>query len=147
MEKSVACRFDADMQDIFSMREADIREYSPLALAFIGDGVYELVMRTLVMSGGNRPVKKLHLRTSHYVQAKTQSLMIQALREHLTEEEYAVYKRGRNANGTRPAKNQTMGDYRRATGFEALMGYLYLKHEWRRLLELVKTGLDSLGGK
>ncbi len=144
MEKSVECLFDAYMQDIFELREADIREYSPLALAFIGDGVYDLVIRTLVLNEGNRPVKKLHARTSYYVQAKTQSRMIQDMREHLTEEEYAVYKRGRNANGVNPAKNQTMGDYRRATGFEALLGYLYLKKEWRRLIELVKTGLDSL---
>jgi len=144
MEKSVECQFDVYMQEIFSMQEVDIREYSPLALAYIGDCIYDLVIKTLVLSKGNRPVKKLHARTSYYVQAKTQSNMIRVLQEYLTEEEYSVYKRGRNTNSVNPAKNQTIGDYRRATGFEALLGYLYLKKEWRRLLELVKIGLDNL---
>ena len=70
--------------------------------------------------------------------------MMLTMQEHLTEEEHAVYKRGRNAKSVSPAKNQSITDYRRATGFEALLGYLYLKKEWKRMLELVKIGLDSI---
>ena len=70
--------------------------------------------------------------------------MMRTLQEHLTEEEHAVYKRGRNAKSVSPAKNQSVTDYRRATGFEAVLGYLYLRKEWKRMLDLVKTGLKSL---
>ncbi len=78
------------------------------------------------------------------MQASAQSQMMRVLQERLTEEEHAVYKRGRNAKSVSPAKNQSVTDYRRATGFEALMGYLYFKKEWKRMLELVKIGLESL---
>ena len=78
------------------------------------------------------------------VQASAQSKMMRAIQEHLTEEEHAVFKRGRNAKSVSPAKNQSITDYRRATGFEALMGYLYLKIEWKSMLELVKIGLESM---
>lgn len=86
----------------------------------------------------------MHQETSSYVQASAQSQMMRKIQEYLTEEEHAVYKRGRNAKSVSPAKNQSITDYRRATGFEALIGYLYLKKEWKRMLELVKIGLDSL---
>ena len=86
----------------------------------------------------------MHKETCSLVQAATQSLMMRKLQDLLTDEERAVYKRGRNAKSVSPAKNQSVTDYRRATGFEALMGYLYLKKEYKRMLELVKIGLDSL---
>ena len=73
--------------------------------------------------------------------------MMRVLQEHLSEEEHAVYKRGRNAKSVSPAKNQSVTDYRRATGFEALLGYLYLKKDWERILTLVKMGLDSLNSE
>lgn len=144
MEKSVGWQFDTYMQEVLQLKEVDIREYSPLALAYIGDSIYDLIMKTYVLNEKNRQVHKLHDMTSFYVQARTQSLMMRTLQEHLTEEEHAVYKRGRNAKSVSPAKNQSITDYRRATGFEALLGYLYLKKEWKRLLDLVKIGLDSL---
>ena len=127
MEKSVEWQFEAAMQEIFQLREVEIQEYSPLTLAYIGDGIYELLIRTLVVNEGNKPVQKLHKETSALVQASAQSKMMRRLQEELTEEEHAVYKRGRNAKSVSPAKNQSVTDYRRATGFEALMGYLYLK--------------------
>ena len=145
MEKSVEWQFDTYMQEIFQMREVDIKEYSPLALAYIGDSIFDLVIKSLVLNEGNRQVNKLHLKTSACVQASAQSLMMRKLQEHLTEEEHTVYKRGRNAKSVSPAKNQSVTDYRRATGFEALLGFLYLKKDWKRLLDLVKIGLDSLG--
>lgn len=132
------------MQELFRMQEVDIKEYSPLALAYIGDAVYELIIRSLVLNEGNRQVQKMHRRTSSMVQASAQARIITALNDRLTEEEHAVYKRGRNAKSMSPAKNQSVSDYHKATGFEALMGYLYLKKEWKRMLELIKAGLDAL---
>ena len=70
--------------------------------------------------------------------------MMRSMQEHLTEQEHAVYRRGRNARSVTPAKNQSITDYRRATGFEALIGYLYLNHEYGRLTELVTIGLRSM---
>lgn len=147
MEKSVGFKFDSYMQEVFQMKEVDVHSYSPLTLAYIGDSIYDLIIKSLVINQGNRQVNKLHKETSMYVQASTQSLMMRAMQEELTEEEHAVYKRGRNAKSVSPAKNQSITDYRRATGFEALLGYLYLKKEWKRMLDLVKIGLDSLKEK
>lgn len=144
MEKSVEWQFDTYMQDLFQMQEVDIREYSPLTLAYIGDSIYDLIIKSLVINEGNKQVQKLHRMTSSLVQASAQSRMMRTIQEHLTEDEHVVYKRGRNAKSISPAKNQSITDYRRATGFEALMGYLYLKKEWKRMLDLVKIGLDSL---
>lgn len=132
------------MQELFRMQEVDIKEYSPLALAYIGDAVYELIIRSLVLNEGNRQVQKMHKRTSSMVQASAQARIITALNDRLTEEEHAVYKRGRNAKSLSPAKNQSVSDYHKATGFEALVGYLYLKKEWKRMLELIKAGLCAL---
>ena len=98
----------------------------------------------MIISRGNKQVHKLHEETSRFVQASTQSLMMRTMQQHLTEEEHAIYRRGRNAKSVSPAKNQSITDYRRATGFEALLGYLYLKKDYERLMALVKAGLDSL---
>ena len=144
MEKSVGFEFDSYMQELFHMEEVDVSTYSPLTLAYIGDGVYDLIIRSIVVNHGNKQVNKLHKETSSLVQASTQSLMMRTMQEYLTEEEHGIYKRGRNAKSISPAKNQSITDYRRATGFEALIGYLYLKKEWKRMLDLVKIGLDSL---
>lgn len=144
MEKSVIWQFDSYMQDVFQLKEVDIKEYSPLTLAYIGDGIYDLIIRSIVLNKGDKQVQKLHLETSALVNAGTQSKMMRTIQEHLTEEEHGVYKRGRNAKSVSPAKNQSVTDYRRATGFEALLGYLYLKKDWERIIDLVKIGLDSL---
>ncbi len=144
MDESVTWQFDEYLENVFSLKEVDINSYSPLALAYIGDSIYDLIIKTLVINEGNAQVQKLHKKTSSLVQASAQSQMMRAMQEHLTEEEHGVYKRGRNAKSVSPAKNQSITDYRRATGFEALMGYLYLKKEWKRMLELVKIGLDSI---
>ena len=88
-------------------------------------------------------MKKLHQETSKIVQASAQSEMMRVIQEVLTEEEHAVYRRGRNAKSVSPAKNQSLTDYRRATGFEALMGWLYLRGESRRALEIIKLAFDK----
>ena len=144
MEKSIEWQFDSYMQEIFQMQEVDIKTYSPLALTYIGDCIFDLIIKSLVLNQGNKQVQKMHKETSRIVQASAQSLMMREIQKHLTEEEHLVYKRGRNTKTVSPARNQSLTDYRRATGFESLLGYLYLKKEWKRMLDLVKIGLDSL---
>ncbi len=144
MDKSINWQFDELIKETFGLQEVDLREYSPLTLAYIGDCIFDLIIKTIVISEGNAQVQKLHKKTSSLVQASSQSKMMRAMQDHLTEEEHGIYKRGRNAKSVSPAKNQSITDYRRATGFEALLGYLYLKKEYERILELVKIGLDSL---
>ena len=128
---------------LFQLEDTDIRTYSPLTLAYIGDAIYELVIRTILVEKGNTQVNKLNQRANRLVKASAQSEMIEKLKPHLTEEEMAVFKRGRNAKSYTMAKNATMSDYRRATGFEALMGYLYLTEQWERMLELIKLGMTE----
>ena len=142
MEKSL--NIDSYIRSCFQIPDVDIRTYSPLTLAYIGDGIYDLIIRTMIVGKGNTKASQLHNHTSHLVKAHSQSVMMEYLMPHLTEEEVAVYKRGRNAKSPTMAKNATMSDYRRATGFEALMGYLYLADRVERIMELVPIGLDGL---
>ncbi len=108
---------------------------SPLTLAFVGDGVYGLLVRErLVMV--NRPVGTLHKKSVELVNAHAQALAIQTIMDKLTEDELAIYKRGRNANSVRHPKNADLTEYRMATGLEALFGYLYLSNNQARLYEL-----------
>lgn len=127
----------------FELEPVDIRTYSPLTLAYIGDAIYDLVIRSLLVGQGNTQANKLHKKASAMVNAAAQSAMIERIKEELTEEELHVFKRGRNANSATMARHATMSDYRRATGFEALMGYLYLSGKMERLFELVKLGLEE----
>ena len=135
---------DSYIKEQFGIAEVDIRTYSPLTLAYIGDGIYDLVIRSVVVGQGNTRAGELHKRTSQIVKAHTQAEMMEVLLPLLTEEEADIYRRGRNAKSPTMAKNATMSDYRKATGFEALMGWLYLQDEFERLVELVKTGVDGL---
>lgn len=143
MEESL--NFHSYICEKFQVKEQDIRTYSPLTLAYIGDGVYELVIRTVIVGKGNCPVNKLHRKSSSLVKASAQAELIHSIMEELTEEEKIVYKRGRNAKSYTTAKNATMTDYRTATGLEALVGYLYLTEQMERLLTLIKTGLSRMG--
>lgn len=130
-------------KELFELEDTDIRTYSPLTLAYIGDAIYELVIRTILVEKGNTQVNKLHQRASKLVKASAQSAIIEKLKPYLTDEEMGVFKRGRNAKSFTMAKNASMSDYRRATGFEALMGYLYLTEQWDRMLELIKIGITE----
>ena len=107
MEKSVNFEFQDLMEEMLELKEVEASAYSPLVLAYIGDCVYDLIIKSMVINEGNRQVQKLHKETSRYVQASAQSYMMRAMQEHLTEEEHAVYKRGRNAKSVSPAKNQS----------------------------------------
>ena len=135
---------DSYLKEQFQIADVDIRTYSPLTLAYIGDGIYDLVIRSVVVARGNTRAGELHKRTSQIVKAHTQAQMMEALLPLLTEEEADIYRRGRNAKSPTMAKNATMSDYRKAAGFEALMGWLYVKDEFERLVELVKAGAESL---
>lgn len=143
MEESITLL--GQIKETFDCGEADVRTYSPLALAHIGDAVYEVVIRTVVLARANRSANELHKQTTQYVKAEAQSEIIQALLEELTEEETAIYKRGRNAKSYTTAKNASVSDYRKATGLEALVGYLYLTDQMPRVLELVRRGLELTG--
>ena len=142
MEKSLS--FLEKMKQEFSCEEKDIRTYSPLTLAFVGDCVFDMIIRTVIVERANRSPHDLHKMKSAIVKAKTQAELGEALQEELDEEEQAVYRRGRNAKSGTTAKNASIGDYRKATALEALIGYLYLQNKEDRILYLVKTGLDKL---
>lgn len=135
---------EAYIREQFGVERADIRTYSPLTLAYIGDGVFDLVIRSVVVGKGNTRPNRLHHRTSQIVKAHTQAQIIEYLEPQLTEEEADIYRRGRNAKSPTMAKNATMADYRRATGLEALVGYLYLTDRFERLVALVKSAADGL---
>ncbi|MBO5159412.1 MAG: ribonuclease III [Lachnospiraceae bacterium] len=140
MEKSLMLK--ETFMNEFGLEEQDLRTYSPLTLAYIGDAIFELVVRTVLVERKNTQPEKLHKAATKIVKAETQALMIEALKEDLTDEELAVYKRGRNAKAVTRAKNATMSEYRRATGFEALMGYLYLKGDMERMVKLIHLGVE-----
>lgn len=131
----------------FECEEVDIRTYSPLTLAFIGDCIFDLMIRTIVVERGNRAAENLHKQKSMIVKANTQALMAEALADDLTDEEMTYYKRGRNAKSYSSAKNASVTDYRKATGYEALMGYLYLTNQEDRMIELTKLGMEKIGIK
>ena len=141
MEKSVILK--EMFLNEFGLEEQDLRTYSPLTLAYIGDAIFELVVRTVLVERKNTQAEKLHKAATKIVKAETQALLIEVIKDDLTEEELAVYKRGRNAKAVTRAKNATMSEYRRATGFEALMGYLYLKGDMERMIKLIHLGVEK----
>ena len=144
MEENVNNQLDicGSILDIFSMNKQDIRTISPLTLAYIGDCIYDLVIRTIVVERGNAPVNKLHKRVSDMVKASAQMNMYKLIEDELTDKEKAEFKRGRNAKSYTSAKNASKSDYRSATGFEAMLGYLYLNGESARVVELIKLGIE-----
>jgi ribonuclease-3 family protein len=132
------------LNEKFNIEPKDIRTYSPLTLAYIGDAIFDVVIRSILVNKGNTAVNKLHQRTSSVVKAPTQAKMAAALMEDFTEEEADWYRRGRNSKPHTKAKNATTMDYLEATGFEAVMGYLYLTGDMDRICELVSLGIERL---
>ena len=135
---------DSYIKEQFGVKEVDIKTYSPLTLAYIGDCIFDLVIRSVVVGRGNTRPNELHKKTCGIVKATTQAKMIEALENDLTEEEADIYRRGRNAKSVSTAKNASVGDYRKATGYEALIGYLYLLDRMDRVVWLIKKGMDNL---
>ena len=131
------------VNEIFNSKEVRPNEYSPLALAFIGDSVFDLVIKSVIVEKANCQVNKLQNKTSKIVRATTQALIVDALKDELSEEEANIYRRGRKAKPYTKAKNASYSEYCKATGLEALVGYLYLKGDTERLIALIKTGLEN----
>lgn len=122
-------------------------QLSPLTLAFVGDAVYEAYIRTRIAKDVNMQVSKLHKIAIKYVSAVAQSNIVRSIEDKFTDEEMGVYKRGRNAHSHTSAKNADIVDYRHATGFEALIGYLYLKKDSVRLNEILGMSYDVVNIK
>ncbi len=130
---------------IYKMSEKRPNDYSPLALAYLGDSVWEQYIRTKILKENpDLPAYKLHKTAIGYVSATSQSKSMEEIETILTDTELSVYKRGRNAKSPTASKNADIVDYRRATGFEALIGYLYLKEEPDRLTQVMELAYSHL---
>ena len=125
----------------------DVRQIPALTLAYLGDGIYELIIRTTLVEQGMSHVDSLNKKASGYAKAPTQAKIFHIIEPELTEEELACYKRGRNAKSGSVAKSGTVMDYRTATGFEAMLGFLYLEGRLDRIMELVDHGIKGLEGQ
>jgi ribonuclease-3 family protein len=139
--------FDNNLEDLMKQTKdlmidhkklslTDIRMFNPLVLAYVGDSVYDTFIRTMLVSGGSIQVDKLHKRAVKFVQAKAQAQITEQLHDILTEDERDIVRRGRNTKSNTVPKNADINDYRYATGFEALVGYLYLIGNTKRLMEI-----------
>lgn len=146
MEKSIISLEDS-LDSVFGLSSKDWKLYSPLTLAYLGDAVYEMVIRTICVKRTNMQTQKLHRKVTGYVSAKEQAKMMDALIGELTEEEESIYRRGRNSKPYTKAKNASMEEYLKATGFEALVGYLYLQKEYERMNALIAHGIEALQEK
>ena len=143
MEKSIRS-FEDSVDQEFNLPEKDWKLYSPLTLAYIGDAAYEMVVRTIYVKRSNMQTQKLHQKVTSCVKARTQAEMIRLLFPELTEEEAAIYRRGRNSKPHTKAKNASLDEYLEATGFEAVMGYLYLNREFDRMQTLIRGGMEQV---
>ena len=146
MEKSIISLEDS-LDTVFGLSSKDWKLYSPLTLAYLGDAVYEMVIRTICVKRTNMQTQKLHRKVTGYVSAKAQAKMMDALVGELSEEEESIYRRGRNSKPYTKAKNASMEEYLKATGFEALVGYLYLQKEYERMNVLIARGIEALQEK
>ncbi|MGN1195816.1 MAG: Mini-ribonuclease 3 [Acutalibacteraceae bacterium] len=125
-------------------KDCDTKQLSPLSLAFVGDTVFDLFVREMLLCDANRPVKKLHNSAAKLVNAKSQAKIAEALTEKFTEQEMDVFKRGRNAHTNHIAKNASNRDYHYATGLEAVFGFVYLNGDTDRLRELFSYAIDAI---
>lgn len=135
-----------NIKSAFELEGARPNEYSPLTLAFIGDSIYGILVKTVIVLRGNCPANDLNAKSVKYVKAVSQAQIVDFYSDNdiLTEEEANILRRGRNAKASSTAKNASVGDYRKATGLEALFGYLFLKGNNDRMIELLKFGMDML---
>jgi len=136
-------KFYEEVLGEFGFAGKNAGQYPPLVLAYIGDAVYEVFIRTLLVQDGGRPVHMLHKRSVDFVKAKAQSDIIHRINDFLTPEEQDIVRRGRNAKSGTIPKNADVTEYKYATGFEALIGYLYLKGEIERLMQVMKMAITG----
>ena len=136
------------MEESIKTEQINAYQYSPLALAYMGDSILDLLVKKYFVTHSNMQPHKYHVEVSKIVKAVNQADYIDQIMEELSEDELDVYKRGRNTNTHSKAKNATMGQYRKATGLEALYGYLYLKGDMERLQYFVNGMIKQyLAGK
>ena len=139
---------DLGLQGLYELThptQISLHSYSPLTLAYLGDSVYELVIRTLLLKDGNYPPGKLSKKSSSLVKATTQAQILESLMECLTPQEEGIFRRARNAHFGTKAKHASVMEYKKATGFEAIIGYLYLQKDMDRIYTLVGKGLQNIG--
>lgn len=132
----------ADLKE--NMDERDVKMMAPLVLAYMGDAIYEVFVRSYLIKRGRMPVNELHRAATRYVKAKAQAEIVHALEELLTEEEWQVVKRGRNQKSATTPKNAALIDYKYATGFEALLGYLFFCGREQRLMEIMAKAVETV---
>lgn len=132
------------LQKAMNLEKHDMTAYSPLQLAYLGDAVYELMARSHVLANVQAPVEKLHHTTTGLVKAQAQAAIYHALEGELSEEEKTIYRRGRNTKSYSRAKNASLSEYRIATGFEALMGWLFLTEQYCRIADICRKGFDLI---
>ncbi len=131
------------LRNHFPLDEKEIRTYSALSFAYIGDAVFDLVIRTMMVTKGNVRTNKYHQKVTDIVNAASQTRMAERILPSLSEEETTIFRRGKNAKPMSMAKNQSRHDYRIATAYETLIGYLYLNGRMDRIIELVEMGLEE----
>ncbi len=127
----------------FEMSEADVRNLQPLVLAYVGDAIYEAFIRTMLVTGKKANVHVLHKTSVQYVKAKAQADIIHRINDRLTQDEQDIVRRGRNAKSATVPKNADVSDYRYSTGFEALIGFLYLTNAISRLKEILNLCIET----
>lgn len=135
----------SEVRAAFDGGKTDIRTYSPSTFAYIGDAVFEIIIRAVIVDRGQRPLNALHGQTTKIVCAETQAKMADVVYDTLSSEEKDIYRRGKNSKINSSAKNSSIEDYKKATGFEALCGYLFLKNDTERIAAIVKSALELLG--
>ena len=138
----MAADLNSYFNEKFGIEGKDIRTYSPLTLAYIGDAIFDVIIRSVLVNKGNTAVNNLHKRASSVVKAGTQAAFVKAIMDDLTEEEADYYRRGRNSKPHTKAKNASTMEYLEATGLEAVVGFLYLKGDMDRALNLIRLGLE-----
>ena len=139
-------KLNEDMEFILKKdnKEINVKDFSPLVLAYIGDAVFEVLVRSKILSFGNTPVNIMNRKTIKFVNAKSQSNMYFKIKDILTEEEKTIFRRGRNAKSNTIPKNANIFDYKHATGLESVIGYLYLSNNMERALEIFNVGFNSI---
>lgn len=142
-EGMISSDFAALIDQAFSLPDRDYSQYAPLTLAWIGDCVYDLIVRSVLVAEADEQPQKLHRKATSQVNARRQAEMMRILEPELTNEEVSIYRRGRNSSPMHTAKNADRRDYLEATGFETLIGYLYLEKRYARILELVKKAQEG----
>lgn len=132
--------------EVPKLSKEDIQMMSPLSLAYLGDAVYEMFIRTYIVSTSKMNVNHLNKLSVNFVKAESQAKIARFIESELSEEELRILKRGRNQKSSSVAKNATIGDYRLATGLESLIGWLYLKEDYKRLNSLMTIGIKHIEG-